>query len=331
MARYLTPAKVGLLALIELYAENAVPSDAVLTVLSFVTSHLLDHVSSNSPKATDTPWSKAERTVRLVVSIRDFEKLLGGLPLLTGLPGRRLWDHFVAKLWDINSLDALHVFFENLSSMLVKSKEEQKRLEEQGLEEPPNTLKFSATSPFGAFIRRCRIEFQRLRFQDCTELWKDFVRYRHPTAAYQKRRKGKDVAFGDFSFDNVLFVGEQVEWDPESVSALTAVTYGDMFTGDERSTLPVSTDDIEALLDFQIDRMQSKLTPLHDDPLSLLIHRIRIWKQSSYRDPQPVPRFIARQLPCSKPHSLSQVRDAGTLWWMNFSNMSQFPGFVASW
>ncbi|KAI9163514.1 anaphase-promoting complex protein [Paramyrothecium foliicola] len=256
MARYLTPAKIGLLALIELYSENAVPSDAVLSVLSFVTSHLLDHVSASHPEVPASQWSKAERTVSLVISIRDFEKLLAGYPFLMGMPGRKLWDHFIGKLWDINSLDALHVFFENLASLVALSKDERKRQEAQGIEEPPGLMKFTPTSPFGAFVRRSRVEFQRLRFHDCTELWKDFVRYRQPTAPYQKRRKGGDTTFGRLSFDNVLFTGEQVEWDVKSVSALAAVTYGDMLTGDETSSLPVSTDDVEALLDFQIDRMQ---------------------------------------------------------------------------
>jgi anaphase-promoting complex subunit 5 len=236
--------------------EDSVPSDAVLSVLSFIASHLLDNVTCSHSGALNSAWNRAERTVSLVISIRDFENLLASYPFLMGMPGRKLWDHFVGKLWDINSLDELHVFFDNLSSVLAPSKEERKRLEEQGIQVLPATIRLTPTSPFGAFVRRCRIEFQRLRFHDCTELWKDFVRYRQPTAAYQKRRRGRDSAFGKLSFDNVLFTGEQLEWGPQSVLDLAAVAYGDMLTGDETSTLPVSTDDVEALLDFQIDRMQ---------------------------------------------------------------------------
>jgi anaphase-promoting complex subunit 5 len=256
MARYLNPAKIGLLALVELYVEGAVPSDAILPVLSFVTSHLVDHSSPNTSADQSERWSKAEKTVSLVISIKEFEKLLGSYPFLMGMPGRRLWDQFLGKLWDINSLDALHKFFDNLSGLLAKTKEERQRLAELGQPvEEEEGIRLSANSPFGAFVRRSRLEYQRLRFHDCTELWKHFVRYRQPTAPYLKR---KIPGFGRLSFDNVLLVGEQEDWDLKSVMDLASVAYGDMLTGDQSGSLPVSTDDIESLLEFQIEQMQSQ-------------------------------------------------------------------------
>ncbi|KAM0249603.1 hypothetical protein ACHAP5_002729 [Fusarium lateritium] len=255
MARYLNPAKIGLLALVELYVEGAVPSDAILPVLSFVTSHLMDHTATRMSADQSERWSKAERTVGLVISIKDFEKLLGSYPFLMGMPGRRLWDQFLGKLWDINSLDALNSFFDNLSGMLAKTKEERKRLAELGQPaEEDEGIKLSANSPFGTFVRRARLEYQRLRFHDCTELWKQFVRYRQPTASYLKR---KIPGFGRLSFDNVLLMGEQEDWDHQSVMNLASVAYGDMLTGDHSGSLPVSTDDIESLLEFQIEQMQN--------------------------------------------------------------------------
>ncbi|KAH7309006.1 anaphase-promoting complex subunit 5-domain-containing protein [Stachybotrys elegans] len=251
MARYLSPAKIGLLVLIELYTEEAIPPKAILPVLSFITSHIINYDDSPATGAQQARWERAERTVSLVITIKEFEKLLGSYPFLMGMPGRKLWDQFIGKLWDINSLDALNIFLENLPSMLQKSREELRRLGEPEPEEQTE-MKISKTSPFGAFIRRTHVEYQRLRFHDCAELWKDFVRYRQPTAAYQKR---KNPNFGRLSFDNVLLLGEQ-EWDPEDVATLASVTYGDMLTGDRSGTLPVSIDDIETLLDFQIDQMQ---------------------------------------------------------------------------
>ncbi|KAG5810359.1 hypothetical protein H9Q74_005171 [Fusarium xylarioides] len=254
MARYLNPAKIGLLALTELYVEGAVPSDAILPMLSFVTSHLMDHCSPKSSAHQSERWSKAEKTVSLVISIKEFEKLLGSYPFLMGMPGRRLWDQFLGKLWNINSLDALHNFFDNLSGLLAKTKEERKRLAELGQPvEEEEGIRLSANSPFGAFVRRSRLEYHRLRFHDCTELWKQFVRYRQPTAPYLKR---KIPGFGRLSFDNVLLVGEQEDWDLKSVMDLASVAYGDMLTGDQSRSLPVSTDDIESLLEFQIEQMQ---------------------------------------------------------------------------
>ncbi|OBS24012.1 hypothetical protein FPOA_04560 [Fusarium poae] len=254
MARYLNPAKIGLLALVELYVEGAVLSDAILPVLSFVTSHLMDHTPSKASADHSERWSKAERTVGLVISIKDFEKLLGSYPFLMGMPGRRLWDQFLGKLWDINSLDALHNFFDNLSGMLAKTKEERKRLAELGQPvEEEEGIKLSPNSPLGTFVRRARLEYQRLQFHDCTELWKHFVRYRQPTASYLKR---KIPGFGRLSFDSVLLMGEQEDWDHQSVMELASVAYGDMLTGDQSGSLPVSTDDIESLLEFQIEQMQ---------------------------------------------------------------------------
>lgn len=263
MARYLTPAKVGLLALVELYTEDAVPSDAVLPVLSFITSHLMDHDSTDPLASQETRWTKAERTFSLVISIQDFEKLLSSYPLLRGIPGRKLWDQFLRKVWDINSLDALNEFFDRIMLMLVRGgKEGQGRRGGGGAEagdeeEEHDTIKvkISPNSPLGAFVRRARLEFQRLRFHDCTDLWKAFVRYRQPTAHYLKR---KTPNFCELSFDNVLLVGEQEDWDPESVSALAAVAYGDMIMGDENGAIPVSTNDVETLLEFQIEQMQSE-------------------------------------------------------------------------
>ncbi|KAG6160101.1 hypothetical protein E4U35_005603 [Claviceps purpurea] len=254
MARYLTPAKVGLLALVELYTEEAVPSDAILPVLSFITSHLMDHDSTDPSASQETRWAKAERTFSLVVAIQDFERLLASYPVLMGIPGRKLWDQFLKKLWDINSLNALNEFFDRIFLMLARGKDGSPIEGEEVAEVGPGTkMKLSPNSPLGAFVRRARLEFQRLSFHDCAGLWRAFVRYRQPTARYLKR---KIPNFDRLSFDNVLLVGEQEDWNPESVSALAAVAYGDMLTGDDSSTIPVSTNDVESLLEFQIEQMQ---------------------------------------------------------------------------
>lgn len=261
MARYLNPAKIGMLALMQLYVEELIPSDAIVPVLSFITSHIMGHDAAGSPTTQAGRWAKAEHTVSLVITIKDFEKLLGSFPFVMGMPGRKLWDQFLTRLWDINSLDALCEFFENLELLLAKTKEELRRLSEAGIPDMEEGIQIARNSPFGAFIRRATVEYQRLRFHDCAELWKDFVRYRQPTAHHQKR---KNPTFGKLSFDTVLFTGAAEGWSPESVSALTSVIYDDMLTGDRLGTVAVSTDDIELLLDFQIEQMQSRLLVLRN-------------------------------------------------------------------
>jgi anaphase-promoting complex subunit 5 len=56
----------------------------------------------------------------------------------------------------------------------------------------------------------------------------------------------------------VLLRGELEDWDVDKVAGLASVAYGDMLAGDRTGTLPVSIEDVENLLDFQIEQMQSK-------------------------------------------------------------------------
>ncbi|KAF6833422.1 Anaphase-promoting complex subunit 5 [Colletotrichum musicola] len=260
MARYLTPAKIGLLALIELYVDEQVPTTAIIPVLSFITSHLIDPdpQSFTTTANSENRWKKAESTVSLVIGIKDFEKLLSAHSVVVGLPGRKLWDTFLAKLWGINSLDLLHEFFGKQSQYLAKTKEELRRAgieseEEAQRHQRESGITLSRNSPLGQFVRRCQLEFSRLRFHDATQLWTDFVQHRQPTAGYLRRR---NPSFGRLSFDNVLLAGEQAEWDLEGVAALTSVVYGDMTSSGTPAAVPVSTDDIEVLLEFQIEQMQ---------------------------------------------------------------------------
>src|SRR5579871_1024291 len=100
MARYLTPAKIGLLALIELYTDAVVPTTSVISILSFTISHLLP--SSFPKQQSDSHGTgEAQNTQNLIISIQDFENLLRVHPSASGLPGRSLWDLFLKKLWDI--------------------------------------------------------------------------------------------------------------------------------------------------------------------------------------------------------------------------------------
>ena len=212
--------------------------------------------------ASDAGVIGTTMSVSIIITIKDFEKLLGSYPFLMGMPGRKLWDQFLGRLWDINSLDAMNEFFENLTNMLSKTKEERRKLAELGEAEEEEGVKLSKNSPFGTFVRRAQLEYQRLQFHDCTELWKNFVRYRQPTSHYLKR---KIPGFPRLSFDNVLLLGEQEYWDPESTLELASVAYGDMLTGDETKTVAVSTEDIETLLEFQIEQMQSAFRTMRNE------------------------------------------------------------------
>ncbi len=256
MSRYLGPAKIGLLALIELYIEGAVPNDAIVPVINFLTSHLLDcDLGSASPSIADQ-WKKADSTIRLTVSVQHFEQLLGPFAAADRLPGRRLWDRFLEKLWGIDSFHSLHEFIDHLPNLLARSKDELRQMAERG-EEPPSGVLLSPNSPFGAFVRRAHLEFSRLQFDHASELWKMFVKYRQPTAGYWRRRNPN---YHRLSFDSVLLTGEH-EWGAQT-DEIAVAAYGNMLLmGDQDTTLPVTTDDIESLLELQIAQVHSECFP----------------------------------------------------------------------
>ncbi|KAK0723746.1 anaphase-promoting complex subunit 5-domain-containing protein [Apiosordaria backusii] len=260
MSRFLTPAKIGLLALIELYVEGAVPNEGIIPVINFLASNLTDcdlsPTAGNNFNPTTDRWKKAESAIRLVVSIKDFEALLSPLSAADKLPGRRLWDRFLEKLWGIDSLHGLHEFFAVMPGLLRKTREEMRRLGLDEEEEQGKGVRLGRNSPFGAFVRRAHVEFVRMKFEGVTELWKMFVRYRQPTAGYWTRRHPQYG--GRLSFDAVLMEGEE-EWGGRETDELAVMAYGRMLlpvVGGDRETLPVSTDDVEGLLEFQIEQIQ---------------------------------------------------------------------------
>ena len=250
MPRFLTPSKVGLLALIELYTDAVVPSASTLPILSFVVNQVLP---SSYPKNLQQPPSSNH--LPFFLDIKAFETLLSAHPSASGHPGRSLWDHFLTKLWRIDSLNALHEFFAQRGNLLAKSRDDAKRDGDLGIPPPSGEMiLLSRTSPFGTFVRRSIVEFERLRLSDTIQLWAAFVRWRLETKAYWSRRSGET---GRWAGDRVLTQGEE-EWGTTGAEMLELVAYGtshpDM--GDEGK---VSTDDVEKLLEFQVEQMQSEL------------------------------------------------------------------------
>jgi anaphase-promoting complex subunit 5 len=246
MPRFLTPAKIGLLALIELYTCAIVPTSATIPVLSFIIDQLLPlKPASGTPTATEP--------LPFLLTIKSFETILAAHPSASGVPGRTLWDYFLKKLWEIDSLDALHTFFEESLNLLVKARDEIKKDGEIGIPPPAeDMIVLSRTSPFGSFVRRSKLEFDRLRFSDSVSLWTSFVRWRQETAAYWARRNG---GLRRWAGDKALREGE-TEWGVEATEMFESIAYRGSLE-DEKVEGSISTDDVEKLLEFQVDQMQS--------------------------------------------------------------------------
>ena len=233
MSRYLTPSKVGLLALVSLYTESVVPFDATIPVLSFISSHLLKKEASASslPQRDD-----------FVIDIETLQIATGRFA--SGIPGRTIWDLLLKKLWGIDSLDSLHHFFDNLSFLLGPPEEPARANTKDPIS---GRLHLSRVSPLGSFVRRARIEFNRLQFHDGAGLWNAFVAFRAPSFTQWKKRNPLVVYM---AFDENL-----VSQESEAKDRLTALVYGDVKSGlGLRQTL--SSADIERILELQVDQMQ---------------------------------------------------------------------------
>jgi anaphase-promoting complex subunit 5 len=249
MTRFLTPSKIGLLALIELYTDAIVPTSATIPVLSFILNQLLP----NNLKSQSRDLASLQ-SLPFLLDLKAFETLLSTHAAATGLPGRSLWDHFLKKIWDIDSLDALHDFFARRSNLLAKSRDELKKDGEMGIPPPSeDMIMISRTSPCGSFVRRSKVEFERLRFSDALALWTAFTKWRHGSKKYWSRRNG---GLGRWAGDSALADGEE-EWGMEATETLELVAYGGLSLENPDEGC-VSSDDVEKLLEFQVEQMQSK-------------------------------------------------------------------------
>lgn len=250
MSRFLTPKELSLLALISVYCEAAVPADGILPVLRFLATHTGADPTRDSPVGPkDDRFQKTQEDIDLIQSIKAFETLLNPYSAAVGLPGRRLWDLFLGKLWAIDSLDALHHFFENLPKLLATKEDIRRMAEPEDGATTTTRIPLTAHSPLALFVRRAHLEFFRIHFSDASALWKDFIFYRQPTAAAWRRRNPPSSLMG---YDKVL---EEIKLDwGRGAAAIESIAYGDLDT----SPVPVSINSLDNLLEFQVAQMQSK-------------------------------------------------------------------------
>lgn len=246
MSRFLTPRDICLLTLVSIYCDGAVPSDGLLPILQFLAAHTGTEQAKETPTA-EGRFQKAHDDIDLIKSVKAFDNLLHPFYAAVGLPGRRLWDLFLGKLWDIDSLDALHQFFDDLPSLLA-TKDDVRQMVEGDAASCSNKTPLMLNSPFALFVRRAHLEFSRLPFADAVGLWKDFVVYRQPTATSWMRRNPSSTTL---SFDNVLEVSAP-DW-AEGAAAINAIAYGDL----DASQIAVSANSLDNLIEFQVAQMQS--------------------------------------------------------------------------
>jgi anaphase-promoting complex subunit 5 len=257
MSRYLTPSKVALLCLASLYTDGVIPNTSAVSVLSFLVLQILP-LGSLDATSLSFKYDKNH-----AVSIQEFEEALSVHS--SSVPGRSVWDLFLKKLWALDCCDALEVFFGRVSSMLVKTREEQIRDRDNGILPQPGKMLLSRCSPLGVFVRRSRLEFTRLQFQDSVKLWKAFIKYRLPTYRTWAR---KNPADNQTPIDiNLVALGL------DGSSHLSQILYGNV-EDDSDNEHSISTKDVERLLEFQVGEMQRLGSRVPDEMKSQLEHII---------------------------------------------------------
>lgn len=234
MPRYLTPSKIGLLTLISVYVEGHVSATATVPVLSFLITNLLPPRYNIKSEISKTS-----------LSIQDFQNALS--KLTSDFPGRTIWDLFLRRLWQFDSLDSLHVFFEVLPNLLAKTRDQLIQDRDNGHTQSNQGIRLSRTSPLGLFLRRAQVEFVRMQMEDGVRLWKSLLLFREPSRVIVRKRN-PSVSKTGFDINIPL--------DGPVHDAL----YGNLI---QSPTSITCAHDMEMLLDFQLEKIQSEYRHHH--------------------------------------------------------------------
>lgn len=264
MQPFLSPARIVLLTLIDMYCGDVIREDDDDFVLQLISSYLLESYErpTNGRQRFLARWQRAYLNVDLLTHVHSLRPALQGcfiaqasaaLPLCA-----TLWDHLVQRLWmQLQSLDSLASFFENIHMHIAPTYSERRLMRENDVEEPPDTLiMLERRSPMGLLVHQAYIEFDHLSFAGRCELWEDFVRYRHPTRADYKILWPHDYPAAEALFDGIL-TKHQEDWDTHT-DAIARVVF-DRVAKDDSVT--ASLDETEKLVAQLIDRERLGFRP----------------------------------------------------------------------
>lgn len=248
MGRFLTPSKIATLVLASIYSDGIVPLSARAAVLRV----LLMRTLPDSDEAGDAGESEKGYTTGCIF---DLERSLA--------LARTVWDLLLGRLWAIDCIDALETFMAGLPPQLGKTRDRLLREREDPTLSSPNggdgDGKIVRTSPLGAFIRRCCLEYDRLQFQGVVALWMDLVAYRMPTkGAYARRGSSKNALHqARQRAPNALDVN-LARMGLDGSHPLVGIMFRPMMDKFEREKDSYSSVDAEKLAEFQASTLQSE-------------------------------------------------------------------------
>lgn len=160
----------------ELYAASRFPNSAVLPIISFVIRHLVT----------------SKHSTTFMLTLEQIKKITVNQP--STVVGRTVFDLLLKRLWEINSFDALHSFFTEISKYAVDTG----NLSKAEVVRTGDNCIVGRKSILGTFIRRATLEYTRLEFRDAESLWCAFVDFREPSLSIWKKR---NLGVGPLSFD----------------------------------------------------------------------------------------------------------------------------------
>ena len=221
MSRFLTPAKVSLLTLIAIYCDGYVSKEGTVPVLSFITGHII-------PSVNDVQKSRDSLRTYASMTLQDIQNVLKGIKSPKP-PADLLWGNFLYASWRVENLDMMFDFFSNLHQLFR--------------DRPHAYVSLTSTSLMGVFVRRAVVEFERLGFQDAVSLWMEYKSY---------RAAGTPASFPARFEDGT-------EWEDHTSSAFNIkLVLENALERDVEFSGNASSSDVEKLLGFQIEKMQSK-------------------------------------------------------------------------
>lgn len=234
--RFLTPAKITLLALAQIYTKGQVPWSSTSTVLNLLINRIvLDAADQDEVLLQDDSDS-----------ILVLEQALAGQQSL--MPGKSMWDLLLEHIWSIRCSDDLDDFIGAGPQLLGKTRDQLLQERDEGVITPAG--KVVRTSPLGAFIRRSFLEWHRLQFHDSMTIWTDFVAYRMPSKAAFLRKHPQAVhnAF-DANFDDLGI-------DPSH--PMVGIMFRPLLQDADQKLSFTNNYDTEKLMEFQVSEMQSR-------------------------------------------------------------------------
>lgn len=238
MGRFLTPAKIVLLALAQIYLKSDVTWPSTSAILHVLISRIVLDATESDELLLNQDGD----------SILDLEQALAGQQSI--IPGRGVWDLLLKRIWKITCSDGLDDFISALPHLLGKTRDQLLQERDEGIASGP-AGRVIRTSPLGAFIRRCSLEWHRLQFHDSIAIWTDFVAYRMPSKAAFVRRNPRalqnafDANFEDFGID--------------LSHPLASMMYRPLLEDAEQINSLAINHDTEKLMEFQVSEMQSRL------------------------------------------------------------------------